>query len=233
MPRLGPTPTTLVLVRHAETVDNVQIRLSGWTDSALSPRGLQQIPLVADHIRQAHPDLAALYASPLIRARKTAEAIGALTGHTPVLHDDLREMYFGELDGRPYEELKDLYAHLLQSNEDDEQEDFMWPNGESRSGFVARIMGAVQHISEAHPGKTACVVTHGGVIATVLTLIQGESVARWRRWVIPNASLSEILYDPTTGTGALLRHADDAHLAALTAEETGGQDRERRSYSRG
>ena len=218
----GATPTTLLLVRHAETVDNVEMRLSGWTDTDLSPLGEVQVRLLAEHVTKAHADLAALYTSPLTRARRTAEAIGALTGHTPIMREDLREMYFGELDGRPIEELHAAYADLLKADEDVELEDFVWPNGESRSSFRARVRRAIDRIARSHPGQSVAVITHGGVIAVFLTILHRESSARWRRWVSPNASLTEVLWDATTDTGALLRHGDAAHLAELTAQETDG-----------
>jgi broad specificity phosphatase PhoE len=221
---IGPTATTLLLVRHAETDDNVALRLSGWTDTDLSPRGEAQVHLLADHVNRAHGHAAALYSSPLTRARRTADAIGALTGHDPVLLDDLREMYFGEMDGRPFEELKAMYAHLLAADEDAEAEDFVWPSGESRSGFRDRVLRVLSRIAADHPGRSVTVVTHGGVIAVFLTILHGESSAHWRKWVVANASLTEVLWDPVTETGGVLRHGDAAHLAELTAEETGGAE---------
>ncbi|HEV7666388.1 MAG TPA: histidine phosphatase family protein [Chloroflexota bacterium] len=212
--------TTLLLVRHAETHDNVSMRLSGWTDADLSPLGESQIELLADHFNRQHGHIDALYASPLIRARRTAEAIGALTGHTPILLDDLREMYFGELDGRPFEELRDAYAHLLEADENSELEDFVWPSGESRSGFTNRALQVTNNIASRHPGGLVGVVTHGGLIATLMTILHHESAANWRKWVVPNASLSEILWDPTRQTGALVRHGDATHLAPLGVFET-------------
>ena len=216
---LGPTATTLLLVRHAETEDNVSMRLSGWTDTDLSSRGEDQIELLADHFNRQHGHIDALYSSPLIRARRTAEAIGALTGHTPILLDDLREMYFGELDGRPFEELRGAYAHLLEADESSEIADFVWPSGESRSGFTARVLRVTSEIARRHPGRAVGVVTHGGLIATLLTILHGESAANWRKWVVPNASLSEILWDSASDTGALIRHGDASHLEALSAFE--------------
>lgn len=197
------------------------MRLSGWTDTDLSPRGESQIELLADHFHREHGHIDALYASPLIRARRTADAIGALTGHTPILLDDLREMYFGELDGRPFEELREAYSHLLEADENSAIEDFVWPSGESRSGFTARALRVTNAIASRHPGRTVGVVTHGGLIATLLTILHGESAARWRKWVVPNASLSEIVWDASTQTGALIRHGDASHLATLSAFEAG------------
>jgi broad specificity phosphatase PhoE len=220
--RPAGTPATLLLVRHAETIDNVAMRLSGWTDTDLSPRGEEQVRLLADHFNRAHGHAAEIYASPLTRARRTADAIGELTGHRPILVDDLREMHFGELEGRAFDELKSVYGHLLAADEDDNLEDFVWPNGESRIGFRERVLHAMNRIASAHPGEPIGVITHGGVIAVFLTIIHGESSARWRKWVAPNASLTEVLWDPQAGRGAVLRHGDAAHLAELTAEETGG-----------
>lgn len=215
---VGPTPTTLLLVRHAETEDNARLRLAGWTDSDLSPRGEQQVRLLADHFRRAHAGVVALYASPLTRARKTAEAIGRLTGHRVQFHDDLREMYFGDLDGKPFEELHALYAELLRGDEDAAAPDFMWPNGESRNGFTERVRGALDGIAREHAGESVGVITHGGVVATFLTILQGDSAAHWRQWVVPNASLTEVVWDHSTGRGALLRHGDAEHLADLAED---------------
>ncbi len=216
---LGPVTTTLLLMRHAETFDNASARLSGWTDTDLSPRGEAEVRVLARHFDSAHRDVAGLYASPLLRARRTAQAIGALTSHQPVLLDDLREMYFGELDGRSFEELRSAYGHLLDMDEDAETEDFVWPSGESRSGFTARVLRVVGEIARRHPGKSVGVVTHGGVIATLLTHLHGESGARWRKWVVPNASLTEVAWDPSRQQGALLRHGDATHLAELEDSE--------------
>jgi broad specificity phosphatase PhoE len=215
--------TTLLLARHAETADNVHMRLSGWTDTDLSPRGEEQIELLADHFNRQHGHVEALYSSPLIRARRTAEAIGALTGHTPILLDDLREMYFGELDGRPFEELREAYAHLLEADENSDLEDFVWPSGESRSGFSERVLRVINHIAHQHMGQPVGIVTHGGVIATLITILHGESAANWRRWVVPNASLTEIVWDPIARSGDLVRHGDASHLEALVALEPSEQ----------
>jgi broad specificity phosphatase PhoE len=215
----APLSTTLLLVRHAETTDNASMRLSGWTDTDLSPRGENQVELLADHFNRHHGHVEALFSSPLLRARRTAQAIGSLTGHSPILLDDLREMFFGELDGRSFEELRDAYAHLLEADENGDLDDFVWPSGESRSGFTSRVLRVTDFIARRYQGQLVGVVTHGGVIATLMTILHGESAANWRKWVVPNASLTEVVWDPLSHTGALVRHGDATHLEALLALE--------------
>jgi broad specificity phosphatase PhoE len=82
---------------------------------------------------------------------------------------------------------------------------------------VLRVTNA---IARRHPGRAVGVVTHGGVIATLLTILHGESPANWRKWTVPNASLTEVQWDHVAEQGALLRHGDDAHLAELAASES-------------
>ena len=209
----------LLLVRHAETVDNVAVRLSGWTDSELSPLGERQVRLLADHFNRAHGHAAAIYASPLIRTRRTAEAIGALTGHVPVFDPDLREMHFGELDGMPYDEVKERYAELLAGDEDPDDQGFGWPGGETRAAFVERVRRVMDRIAGAHSGEHVAVVTHGGVISFFLAIVHDQPPSEWRQWLVGNASLTEVAWDPASGRGRLLRRGDDAHLAALTELE--------------
>jgi probable phosphoglycerate mutase len=213
-----PRAATLLLVRHAETECNVASRLSGWTDSHLSARGEAQVGLLAAHFNRAHGHAAAIYASPLVRTRRTAEAIARLTGHRPIFDPDLREMHFGELDGQPLAEVRAGYAELLRLDES-LAEDFAWPGGESRSAFTARVKGAIDRIAAAHRGQAVAVVTHGGVISTFLTILHDQPPGRWRDWLVNNARLTEVAWDPAVGAGALLRRGDDAHLAELLAEE--------------
>jgi probable phosphoglycerate mutase len=213
----------LLLVRHAETVDNVAERLAGWTDSELSPRGEAQVALLAEHFNRAHGHTAALYASPLIRARRTAEAIGALTGREPVYDPDLREMHFGEVDGLLLEEVRERHADLLVGDQDADDEAFGWPGGESRAQFQARVEGVIDRIAAAHPGEHVAIVTHGGVISTFRALLHGQPAAAWRHWLVGNASLTEVVWDVAARQGRLVRRGDDAHLAEMTADEAGAE----------
>jgi broad specificity phosphatase PhoE len=208
---------TLLLIRHAQTIDNVAERLAGWTDGDLTALGEQQVERLAERVNSTHRHASAIYASPLLRARRTAEAIGRLTGHEPIFDPDLREMHFGEFDGRSIDEVREGHPHLLLGDEDATNDEFGWPGGESRRGFVARTQAVIDRIALAHPRRLVAIVTHGGVISTFLALLHGQPAASWRQWLVPNASLSEIAWNPTTQRGRVLRHGDDAHLDELVS----------------
>ncbi|KAF2214795.1 hypothetical protein CERZMDRAFT_36494, partial [Cercospora zeae-maydis SCOH1-5] len=65
----------LYLIRHGETVDNVAGLYAGVTDSALTNHGVEQIKRLGDHFASSHVVFTHIFASPLSRAFKTAQAI--------------------------------------------------------------------------------------------------------------------------------------------------------------
>ncbi|KAJ5833856.1 hypothetical protein N7474_002167 [Penicillium riverlandense] len=98
----------LYLIRHAETIHNLQALIqercrAGTTNSALTNHGVLQIESLARHFVAQSVNFSAVFASDLCRARLTAEGIcrlqAAQSSVTPVLTRDLRERDFGSLEG--------------------------------------------------------------------------------------------------------------------------------------
>src|SRR5436190_15563991 len=79
--------TSLYLVRHGRTLGNVNRMLCGWTDVPLDRYGIHQAERVAARLAEGM-SADVLLASPLQRARVTAEIIGAKLGLTPIIRDD-------------------------------------------------------------------------------------------------------------------------------------------------
>ena len=91
----------LLLVRHGETVGNVERRLQGAGDP-VTERGRRQAKELAVHL-SGREDLVALYASPYVRAFDTALAIGGEIGLDPVPRDRLAEVDVGQAEGYRFE----------------------------------------------------------------------------------------------------------------------------------
>src|SRR5258706_6988500 len=75
---MSGAPTRFVLVRHGEASGNREMRYLGATDAPLTERGQAQARQLASALALYRP--AALYTSPLLRARQTAEAVAAVLG---------------------------------------------------------------------------------------------------------------------------------------------------------
>lgn len=159
------------VTRHGETDWNVSGILQGWFDVPINERGRHQARQLAAAFAGA--DFAAVWASPLVRARETAEIVAAaLRLPPPSCHDGLKERHFGAIQGVPKSELAELNPVLLQQilrrNPAAEFE-----GGESMDEFADRILAAFADIGARHRGARVLVITHGWVMDVVARHIGG------------------------------------------------------------
>jgi len=101
----------LILVRHGETPWNEVHRFQGISDIELSPKGTSQAKSLAESLKRE--PLEAIYTSPLIRARQTAEQIARYHDCPLVIDEGLKELNQGQLEGLTVEDLRRDYAVFL------------------------------------------------------------------------------------------------------------------------
>jgi alpha-ribazole phosphatase len=149
----------LILVRHAEPEDDARGRCYGNLDIGLSEAGREHAGRLA--LRLASVECEAVYSSPRVRALETATAIAAVLGLAPAVEEGLRELDFGELEGRTYDEIAasepELYRAWMTT-----PTKVSFPGGESFADLKARSVAALERIRRVH--EHAIVVTHGGVL---------------------------------------------------------------------
>jgi broad specificity phosphatase PhoE len=202
----------LFLVRHAETDWNRERRYQGWTDTALSATGRVQAEAVARALAGA--GLAAVYASPLQRARVTAEAIAAPHKLTVRVEPAFKEMGFGRWEGMLLDEARavdpDLYRRWLETPH------LVTPPGaESLPQIRERAVAGLEEIRGAHEGRSVCVVTHAVVARILILEALGLPLERiWSVQVSPTG-ISEIEFRPDWV--ALHRMNARMHLDGATA----------------
>lgn len=167
MLRLPPheATTRFVLVRHLEPDEGVAGRAYGALDVPLSAEAHNQTEQLADALGAI--DLAAVYSSPLRRSLKTAAPIAARHGLSPVVHEGLREIDFGELEGKRYEDVERERPELFEAWMEDPT-GVSFPDGESFSDLRVRALAAAQEILERQRGSTSVLVAHGGVTRAII-----------------------------------------------------------------
>ena len=172
----------LILVRHGETVHNVNRITQGWSDSALSERGQQQVLRLAEKLKEMRPT--ALYSSPLGRAMSTARAIADATGLEIVPLDDLREMNYGRWEGRSFLDIRvedeDIYRRWIA------EEDCPCPGGESHADVRRRM----QRVFETVNAERAVVVSHGTAIRIGATALLDLPLMSAMRFAQDNTGLN-------------------------------------------
>jgi broad specificity phosphatase PhoE len=182
----------LTLVRHGETSANVDGIWHGSTDTALTERGQLQAERVAEHLSGTRGDAAAVYSSPLERARHTARPIAARLDLEVQVEVDLREYHLGEWEGVTYAELTARHR-LFERMQGDP--DWQPGGGESPRQVAERLGGALRQLALRHSGQRIVVVSHGGALTLALGLLLDRDPATWRR-VMDNCAVTDLAFGP-------------------------------------
>lgn len=198
--------TRLGLVRHGQTRANIDQVWHGHTDTALTELGQKQARMLGRHFhRYMQPEV--IYASPLQRARLTAEAVGTQFGIPVQLDSRLMEFNLGDWEGATFESLRgagDIMEQLVRNP------DFSPPNGESQNLVKTRMVEAIEEITARHPQQNIVIVAHGVSIGIALSHLIHADTTLWPRYSKANTAFSELCLD----TGTLLSYNKTDHLEA-------------------
>jgi probable phosphoglycerate mutase len=179
--------TIMHLVRHGQSVWNAAGRIQGQIDIELDEIGLQQAQRIAE--RLACEPLAAIYSSPLLRARSTAEVIAAKFNLPVTLDARLIEYDFGVISGLTWKEMAETHPELVNRWLEDP-----WTvpvaGSEGRANFAARVTAAMQDVCARHPVEQVAIVAHGGTFGVYLAAMLGLDLNRRHPFHFGNTSLS-------------------------------------------
>ncbi|BDI22690.1 histidine phosphatase family protein [Herbiconiux sp. L3-i23] len=173
--------TRLELVRHGQTDWNLQGRIQGSSDIPLNNVGRRQAVEAGRRLAKQRWD--AIVTSPLSRAAETAEIIGREIGVADIeIIDALRERGYGDAEGLTGAELDAMR----------ERGDFV-RGREKRSHVVERVRPALIEVARRRPDQSLLVVTHGGVIGSLVRAATGYA---WPEpgQMIANASSHHFAY---------------------------------------
>jgi probable phosphoglycerate mutase len=192
----------LLLVRHALPVRRELV--DGPADPELSADGHVQAGHLATYLSSEHLD--AIYASPLRRARQTAEAVAALHSLDVQVSDGVAEFDRLSNDYIPTEELKaanDPRYHAMINGEWDTDE-------ETSDEFRARAVQTIEELIEAHPAQRIAVVCHGGVINGYIAHVLGLTGSRG--FFYPNYTSINRVAAARGGTRTVVTINETSHL---------------------
>lgn len=204
--------TTIYLIRHGESLGNIQRRFLGHSDWDLTELGHRQAACTAELFREIPVD--AVLSSDLLRAYHTAAPIAAQKGLSIETDRGFREIFAGQWEGKLFSDLEVLF----------EPEYTVWktdigrahPNGgESVLQLHERVHDALLRAVRKHEGKTIVIATHATPIRVLLTGFMGRSIeeAAGTPWV-SNASITKLEYE--NGEFRIAYSDRHDHLGALS-----------------
>lgn len=196
----------LILIRHA-----LPLRVEatdGPADPPLAPLGITQADALAGIVEPSEYD--ALYVSPLLRARQTADPLAERTGLAPTIADGLAEWDRHSRAYVPLEELRSEAPEVLEAMALGQWNEL----GIDMDAFVARVNDTVDTITSSHPGQRVAAVCHGGVINAYLSRVL--NLASPLFFEPAYTSVSRVRVSRTGGRGVLSIN-ETGHLRGLTA----------------
>jgi probable phosphomutase (TIGR03848 family) len=183
--------TVVLLVRHG-MCDPVGRSLAGRTPGvSLNAAGQEQADVVATAL--AALPLAAIYSSPLERARETAEALARRTGLEISVSADLVELDYGAWTGRS---LDSLAGDPVWREYNLRRGATRIPGGETMNEVVARAARALAEILAVHPAGLVAAVTHGDVIRALLASLVGMPLDHMLRLEVAPGSVTAVRLGP-------------------------------------
>ena len=171
----------LYIARHGETAWNAENLVCGRTDLPLTERGMEQARLLAENA--VGKGIEVIIASPLLRARQTAQAVSDAIGVPIQIDDRLVEFDFGSLDGtsRFGEEFQWLRAQMPTR----------FPGGESGFDLAYRVYSLLYEIKEKYADRNVLLVCHNCVSRMVRSFFMNMTIEEYGNYHAPNAQLVE------------------------------------------
>ncbi|ABW19743.1 histidine phosphatase family protein [Alkaliphilus oremlandii] len=178
-----------ILARHGETQANIAKIYSGWSNYELTEKGTSQIKILAEELRGYNCDF--IYASPLGRTMETAREISKTIGKKIIVDKNLREMNFGVFEGKTADEIQRIYPKEWDTWLR-EYQSYRIPEGESLQDVLDRAKILIDSLKDQE--GTAIIVSHSGVIQSVLTDLLNLELNKMWHFTCPPAGYIEIDY---------------------------------------
>lgn len=175
----------LYFVRHGETFWNVENKICGATDIALTERGHQQAAETGKKIRELGIRADVILYSPLIRAKDTALHIAELTGIPAVEELRLKEQNFGKYEStaRNGEEFRRAKTQFVQSYE----------GGESMLRLAHRVYGLLDEVVSSD--RVCILVAHNGIARVVQSYFHDMTNEEYGAFGIQNCEILHFTWD--------------------------------------
>lgn len=218
----GARPTVVCFVRHGTTPTTGKILPGRAKGLHLAESGLAEADRAGARLAGIGP-VAALYCSPLERARETAKAIARHLAVAVTVERGLLECDFGEWTGAELAALRklpewDAVIHHPSG--------FRFPGGESFVELQGRMAAAVERLVERHRGQTVVAVSHADPIKIAVGDAMGVPLDLVQRTVVSPCSVSVVSYAPVGPAVLAVNSTGELSALGIAASAPGERGRQ-------
>lgn len=181
----------LYLLRHAQSEYNERGIFQGRLDSDLTPLGFVQARLVAQDFLDKNIEI--IYSSPQRRAYKTALMVADILGLDVVVDERIREMSFGEYEGKHFWTLMEKEGELFRAWLSNPLKNPL-PTQENMENFRERVESFLKDILNGNY-KSILIVAHGGTLHALVCLAIGLGLENLWNIHMDNTGITQLSYN--------------------------------------
>ena len=205
----------IFIVRHTESVGNIENRLTGRQDYEITERGNLLIDNLTQELKNIKFD--EVYASMSGRAEKTVEKLAELNGLEVEQDSRLCEMYFGIYDGWKWEEVNKIQPEIKETQIKTNEISGI-PKQETMQEVSERMYNFILKIAKQSEGKTILIGSHGVAIEAFMRKVADVPFYLEReRFCQHNVAINELDFEDNQFK--ILRLADISYLQKYKTKE--------------
>lgn len=207
--------TILLMIRHGQSITNINKAFTGQYDADLTELGYKQAEKAAEFIIENFI-VDEIYSSDLKRAYNTAKEVAKRINKDIIDSKNLREIYAGPWQNMKYSDIKESYPEYYEVWMNDIGKS-KCPEGESVGELADRVMKELRMIAESNMNKTILIATHATPIRILQTISEKGKLDEMSnvKWV-PNASLTALRYEK--GKFEIMFVGEDKYLEKIRTE---------------
>ena len=200
--------TRIVIVRHTETIGNIEKRLTGRQDYELTKSGKEKICKLTEELKNIK--FSKMYSSTAKRALKTIQPLAEINDLIIQELEELSEMYFGEYDGWKWEDVNKIHPEI-KDNQNKINEIYGIPGQETMEEVAERMYNIMEKLAKENIGETILIASHGVAIEAFLRKILKKKFSEEReKFCQYNVAINELYYE--NGKFYVTRMADISYL---------------------
>ena len=182
--------TTLILVRHGETMKNVEGKMHQKGDGEiLTDLGKTQIQKTADKLKKLR--ISKVFSSNEVRAIESSKIIASVCGVPSEIIEGMEERNWGIYANKSWSEVKAILDPLTF----EKRYTYTPEDGESWKTFERRLINAINKLIENYINKVVVVITHGGAIRALVPYLLGVKKEESYKYDPKNASITIVEFE--------------------------------------
>ena len=185
--------TRIYLVRHTETLGNIEKRLTGREDYEITDNGRKIVKKLTDYLKKQ--SISVIYCSTSNRTFETIKQVAEIKKIEIQRREELCEMYFGIYDGWKWEDVNKINP-LIHQKHIETNEIMCIPKQETTNQVEERMYNKIKEIAQQNLGQTILICSHGVAIEAFLRYITKEKFTNKREeYSQHNCSVNIVNFD--------------------------------------